>query len=392
MSTQTTQIETFDTIVIGGGQTGLTIGYHLMRANRDFVILDAGQRVGDAWRSRWDSLLLFTPARLNGLPGRRFPAKRDKFVSKDEMADYLEDYARHFDLPVRLSTRVESVTRRGDGFAVRTGDRLYRSSNVVVATSSYTNPRVPTFADELDPSIVQLHSSEYRSPSQLPDGPVLIVGVGNSGADIAMELAKTREVIVAGEPGAVLPFRIEPWLARNVLVSGVFVMLKHVVTLRTPIGRNDRANGGKTPLIRVKPNDIAAVARQVSRIASVSDGRPMTDDGEVLDVAAVLWCTGFRPSFPWLDLPVLGDGGEPIHDRGIVESEPGLYFCGLHFQFAAASDSIVGMLRDARFVMKHLLHNRPVRGTPASASTKDPAGAEERPRSTVGLATRDSLA
>lgn len=169
-------------------------------------------------------------------------------------------------------------------------------------------------------------------------------------------------------------------------------MLQHVLTLRIPIGRHDRANGGKTPLIRVKPKDIAAVARQVSRIASVSDGRPMTDDGAVLDVAAVLWCTGFRPSFPWLDLPALGDGGEPIHERGIVQSEPGLYFCGLHFQFAAASDSIVGMLRDARFVMKHLLHNRPVRGTTASASTEVLAESEERPRSAAELATRNKLA
>lgn len=388
MSTETTEIETFDTVVVGGGQTGLTIGHHLMQANRKFVILDAGERLGDAWRSRWDSLLLFTPARLNGLPGLQYPAKRDEFISKDQMADYLEDYARHFDLPVRLGTRVESVSRSSDGFAVRAGGRLYRSSNVVVATSSYTTPRVPAFADELDPSVVQLHSSEYRSPSQLPHGSVLIIGVGNSGADIAMEVARTREVIVAGEPDAVLPFRIEPWFARNVLVSGVFAMLQHVVTLRTPVGRKDRANGGKTPLIRVKPKDIAAVARRVSRIASVSEGRPMTDDGEVLDVTGVVWCTGFRPSFPWLDLPVLGDGGEPIHDRGIVESEPGLYFCGLHFQFAAASDSIVGMQRDARFVVKHLLRNRPVQDTNESVVTQDPVGSGEMLRSTPGLAAR----
>jgi putative flavoprotein involved in K+ transport len=208
----------------------------------------------------------------------------------------------------------------------------------------------------------------YRTPSQLPDGPVLIVGVGNSGADIAMELAKTREVIVAGEPDAVIPFRIEPWFARNVLIRVVFMMLKHVMTLRTPMGRRERAKGGKTPLVRVKPKDIAAVARRVPRIVSVSDRKPVTNDGEVLDVASVLWCTGFKPSFPWLDLPVLGDGGEPEHDRGIVESEPGLYFCGLHFQYAAASDSIVGMQRDARHVMRHLLRTRSVQASPAATT------------------------
>lgn len=360
MNTETTNIETVDTIVIGGGQTGLTIGYHLAQAGRDFVILDAGSRVGDAWRNRWESLLLFTPARLNGLPGMPFPASRDEFISKDQMADYLEEYARCMDLPVRLGVRVERVSRRGDGFEVYAGGQLYRSSNVVVATSSYSKPKVPAFATDLDPSIVQLHSAEYRTPSQLPDGPVLIVGVGNSGADITMELVKTREVIVAGETDMVIPFRIEPWFARNVLVSGVFVLMQHVVTRRTPVGRKELANGGKTPLIRVKPKDIAKVARRVARIVSVSDGKPVTEAGELLDVAGVLWCTGFRPSFPWLDLPVLGDGGEPKHDRGIVESEPGLYFCGLHFQFAAASDSIVGMQRDARYVMRHLLRNRPI--------------------------------
>jgi putative flavoprotein involved in K+ transport len=361
MNTEPTHIETVDTIVIGGGQTGLTIGYHLAQAKRDFVILDAGSRVGDAWRSRWESLLLFTPARLNGLPGLPFPAPRDEFITKDEMADYLEEYARCMDLPVRLDMRVERVSRRGDGFEVYAGGQLHRSSNVVVATSSYGNPKVPAFATELDPSVIQLHSAVYRTPSQLPDGPVLIVGVGNSGADITMELAKTREVIVAGETDAVIPFRIEPWFARNVLVSGVFVLMQHVVTLRTPVGRKALAEGGKTPLIRVKPKDIAAVARRVPRVVSVTDGKPVTEAGEALDVAGVLWCTGFRPSFPWLDLPVLGDGGEPQHDRGIVESEPGLYFCGLHFQFAAASDSIVGMQRDAKYVMRHLLRNRTLR-------------------------------
>lgn len=379
MGTNSHEVEVFDTIVIGGGQTGLTLGHHLQRAERDFVILDAGERVGDAWRNRWDSLRLFTPARLNGLPGLEFPAERDQFVTKDEMADYLDDYARHFDLPVRLRTRVERVSRSGNGFEVYAGGRLHRSSNVVIATSSYGSPRVPAFASQLDPSIVQLHSSEYRSPSQLPDGPTLIVGVGNSGADIAVELAETRELVVAGETGAVIPFRIEPWLARHVLVSGVFVILQHVVTLRTPIGRKVRAAGGMAPLVRVKPKDIAAGARRVSRIVSASNGRPVTADGEALDVTGVVWCTGFRPSFPWLDLPVLADGGEPAHDRGIVESEPGLYFCGLHFQFAAASDSIVGMQRDARFVMRHLLRHRPLEAATLHAGKAAPNGLNDRP-------------
>ena len=353
------QPETVDTIVIGGGQSGLTAGRYLQRAGREFVILDAGDRVGDAWRRRSDSLLLFTPARLNGLPDARFPAKRDTFITKDEMADYLEHYAERFELPVRLGTPVTHVARRDDGFAVRAGGQLYHCSNVVVATSSYGVPRIPAFADQLDPRIFQMHSDDYRNPEQLPEGPVLIVGVGNSGADIAMELCRTHPTIVAGEPHGAIPFRIEPWLARNVLVSLVFAVQTHLLTLRTPLGRKIRDAGGQTPLIRAKPKDVyAAATRRVGRIVGVEGGKPVAEEGAPLDVASVLWCTGYRPSFPWLDLPVIGDGGEPTHTRGIVESEPGLYFCGLHFQFATSSDSIVGMQRDTRHVMRHLLRHR----------------------------------
>ncbi len=369
MTTHDTSPHSVDTIVIGGGQAGLTVGHHLAHAGRDFVILDASDRVGAAWRKRWDSLLLFTPARLNGLPGSRFPASRGTFITKDQMADYLEDYAQRFNLPVHLGTRVERVSRNGDGFEVYAGGRLYHSNNVVVATSSFGKPRIPAFADQLDPGIVQLHSLDYRRAEQLPDGPVLIVGVGNSGADITMDLSRTHEVTLAGEPIGAIPFRIERFFARNVLVSLVFVLQTYVLNLGTPIGRKVlKKTGGAPPLIRVKPKDLkrAATAR-VSRVVGVENGRPVTEDGTTLDVSSVVWCTGFRPSFPWLDLPVLGDGGEPRHDRGIVESEPGLYFCGLIAQYAASSDTIVGVQRDIRWVMRHLLRTRPAMATPVAA-------------------------
>ena len=168
MRTNDTSPHSVDTVVIGGGQAGLTVGHHLARAGRDFVILDASERVGDAWRNRWDSLLLFTPARLNGLPGYRFPASRGTFITKDQMADYLEAYAQRFDLPVHLGTCVERVSRNGDGFEVYAGGRLYHSNNVVVATSSFGKPRIPAFADQLDPGIVQLHSLDYDAPSSSP--------------------------------------------------------------------------------------------------------------------------------------------------------------------------------------------------------------------------------
>lgn len=358
---------TVDTVVIGAGQTGLTVGHHLTQAGRTFVILDGADRVGDAWRNRWESLLLFTPARLNGLPGYRFPASRGTFITKDQMADYLEDYARRSELPVQLGTRVERVSRRGDGFEVYAGGRLFHSSNVVVATSSFGKPKVPAFADQLDPAIVQLHSLDYRRPDQIPAGPVLVVGVGNSGADITMDLSRTHEVILAGEPIGAVPFRIERFFARHVLVSIVFLLQTHVLNLGTPIGRKVlKKTGGAPPLIRVKPKDLARAAVRVPRITGCQDGRPQAEDGASFDVSSVIWCTGFRPSFPWLDLPVLGDGGEPQHVRGIVESEPGLYFCGLLAQYAASSDTIVGVQRDVRWVMRHLLRTRPVRTVPVS--------------------------
>lgn len=369
MSTNDTSPISVDTVVIGGGQAGLSVGHHLRRSGRGFVILDASERVGDAWRNRWDSLLLFTPARLDGLPGLPFPAGRAEFITKDQMADYLERYAQHFDLPVHLNTRVQRVSRRGDGFETYAGGRLYHSSNVVVATSSFGTPRIPAFADQLDSRIVQLHSLDFRRSDQLPAGPTLVVGVGNSGADITMDLSRTHDVILAGEPIGAVPFRIEGFVARHLLVSIVFLVQSHVLTWRTPMGRKMFAKtGGMPPLIRVKPTDLARVSTRVPRIVGAEDGLPVSADGAKHDVASVVWCTGFRPSFPWLDLPVLGDGGEPQHTRGIVASEPGLYFCGLLAQYAASSDTIVGVQRDIRFVMRHLERNRPAVTSPVAAA------------------------
>jgi putative flavoprotein involved in K+ transport len=181
--------ERVETVVIGGGQTGLSVGYHLARRGLEFVILDAHPRVGDAWRNRWDPLRLFTPGRFSGLAGMPFPGPRWSFPTKDEMADYVEAYAERFDLPVRTGVRVDRLARDGDGYLVASGDQRWRADNVVVAMNSYQRPRVRPFADQLAPEIVQLHSYDYRNRSRLRDGPVLVVGAGNSGAEIALEAA-----------------------------------------------------------------------------------------------------------------------------------------------------------------------------------------------------------
>jgi putative flavoprotein involved in K+ transport len=197
--TQIEDLRSIETVIIGGGQAGLAVGYHLAKAGRPFVILDASARTGDSWRKRWDSLLLFTPARFDGLPGMRFPARRDEFVTKDAMADYLEAYQQRFELPVRHGVTVENLRRHGSRFIVSFPEGEIVADNVVVAMANFQTPRVPAFAKALDPGIVQLHSSSYKNPSQLQAGPVLVVGAGNSGADIAMEVSKSHETWMAGK-------------------------------------------------------------------------------------------------------------------------------------------------------------------------------------------------
>lgn len=352
--------EHVETIVIGGSQAGLSVGYYLARRGLPFLILDANERIGDSWRARWDSLRLFTPNRYNGLAGMPFPAPAHSFPTKDEMGDYLEAYAERFELPVRTGVRVDRLRKEGDRFVVSSGDMRFEAENVVVAIGTFQNPRVPPFAQELDPDIVQMHCAEYQNLSQLRDGGVLVVGAGNSGFEIALEAVSERPTWMSGESPGVVPFRIETLAARFLLLRLVRLLGHRVLTVRTPIGRKARprflSRGG--PVVRVKPKDLAAAGvERVPRIVGVRDGLPMLEDGRVLEVANVIWCTGFRPDFSWIDLPVFGDEEEPkepIHRRGIVASQPGLYFVGLFFLYAATSALITGVGRDADRVVKHI--------------------------------------
>jgi putative flavoprotein involved in K+ transport len=345
----------FDVIVIGGGQAGLSVGYYLRKRGLKFAILDASERIGDSWRKRWDSLRLFTPAKLSSLVGMKFPAPANYFPTKDEMGDYLEAYAARFELPVRTRSRVERLFRRDGRFVVKTGDGELEADQVVVAMASYQHDRVPTFARELRSDIVQVRSSDYRNPGQLRDGGVLIVGAGNSGAEIAKDLAGKHDVWVAGRGTGEVPFRIDGLPARLFLARFVLRFIFHrVLTVNTPMGRKARpkimTQGG--PLIRVKDKQLAAVGiKRVGRVTGVRDGLPVVDDGRVLEVANVVWCAGFHPGFSWIDLPVLGADGEPIHEGGVVPAVPGLYFVGLHFLYSMSSTMIHGVGRDARRIV-----------------------------------------
>ena len=345
-------IEQVPTVVIGGGQAGLSTGYFLARRGLRFVILEANRRIGDTWRERWDSLRLFTPARFDGLAGMPFPAPPHSFPTKNAMADYLESYAARFALPVRTGVAVRRLSRKGDRYLVTTDDRTIEAENVVVAMATFQRPRAPAFAAELDSGIAQVHSRDYRNVSQLPPGGVLVVGAGNSGSEIALEAARAgHRTWMAGRDTGHVPFRIEGSLGRWLLPFVFRVVFHRILTVDTPMGRRARpkivSKGG--PLIRVKPRDLEkeGVGR-VGRVVGVRDGRPLLESGEVLDVGSVVWCTGFDPGFTWIDLPVLDERGEPKHERGIVPTSPGLYFVGLHFLYALSSTMIHGVARDAK--------------------------------------------
>jgi putative flavoprotein involved in K+ transport len=349
--------ESVETVIIGAGQAGLATGYHLARQGRPFVILEADARVGDVWRKRYDSLRLYSPAGFAALPGMRFPAPRWSFATGREMGDYLEAYAKRFELPIRTGVRVDGLARVHDRYVVSWDDGLVEADNVVVASGTFDKPIVPEFAAALDPRITQLHSAQYRNPSQLQEGAVLVVGAAHSGADIALEVARKQRTILTGPDRGQLPFRPEHKRARVILPVFVF-LAKHLFTERTPIGRKlrpkVRSHGG--PMLRVKREDLlaAGVERVHAKVLGVVDGKPALADGRVVDVTNVIWCTGFSKDLSWIEIPVAGTDGWPDQVRGVVDSSPGLYFVGLPFLYALASMAIGGVGRDAEYVAKHI--------------------------------------
>jgi putative flavoprotein involved in K+ transport len=340
------RVERFETIVIGGGQAGLAVGHFLARDDADFVILDGASRIGDSWRHRWDSLRLFTPAAYSGLPGLPFPAPPNHLPDKDEVADYLTRYAERFDLPVRLGTRVRSLGHDGERFVVHSGDRVYESDQVVVATGPFQQPKVPAISARLAPEIHQLHSSGYHNPFDLPDGPVLVVGAGNSGAQIALELAQSRKVWLAGRNPGYLPRR---FLGRD-LFDWVWPII-HRATLDSSLGQRMRKraqHGDQRIGIPERVLRAAGIIR-VGRLVDERGGLPVCGDA-VIEPRAIVWCTGFEPDYRWIQLPVLNGSGTPSHRRGISNVVDGLYFAGLRFQYRLSSSLIGGVGEDAAFV------------------------------------------
>ena len=345
------------TVVIGGSQAGLAVGYYLKKRNLPFVILDENPRVGDAWRTRWDSLRLFTPGRYNALPGMAFPGLPWAYPSKDDLADYLQNYAGEFELPVRTGVKVDRVSKAEDRFKVTCGEHTLWAENVVVATGAFNNPRVPSFARELEERIMQLHSKEYRRTSQIQKGAVLVVGAGNSGAEIAMELAAGHRTWLSGRDTGQEPARAGSRLDH--LVTPLMWFAATRLTVNTTLGRKlrdhfvDPPRG--IPLGRVRRKDFApAGIERVPRVTGVRNGYPVLENGRVLEASNIIWCTGYAPNYDWLDCSLPTRNGHPVHDRGIVESCPGLYFMGLLFLYSLSSALVGGVGRDAEHIVDHI--------------------------------------
>jgi putative flavoprotein involved in K+ transport len=348
-----------DTVIVGAGQAGLSTAYWLRQLGCEVLVLDAHPRVGDQWRGRYASLRLNTPARYDAQPGLPFPAPPLSYPLASELADYLEGYAAQMELEVRSGTQVRSIDRQPDGtYLVTCRDSAFLARQVVVATGGEHHPKTPEFASELDPGIRQLHSHDYRAPDQLLPGPVLVVGAGQSGADLALESARAgHPTWLSGTVNGEIPVRPESGRARVVFPILWFVA-NHVLTLRTPIGRRVQPaiRKGGTPLVRVKRADLlaAGVTHLPERTTGVRDGMPVLADGQVLEVANVLWCTGFRQDFDLIHPSVTGPDGWPLDDGGIVATSPGLYFVGLLFQRGFYSMLIGGVARDGRHIARHI--------------------------------------
>jgi len=354
----------YEVVVVGGGQAGLAIGYFLARQGRRFTILEAGDAPAAAWRARWDSLKLFTPVRYDSLPGLAFPGDPDSYPGRDEVVAYLTDYAGAVELPVELNSRVRAVRLVDGVYLIELADRTYAAEQVVIATGPFQVPRVPPVAQPLDPAIVQLHSTAYRRPDQVPAGPVLVVGGGNTGFQIAEELSRSHEVHLSiGSRQTPLPQRIAGRdLFRYLEAAGLMR-----VTVDSLLGQRLRY---RETLIGSSPRDARRRhgIRLRGRTVDAQGSDVVFSDGSRLSPAAVIWATGFALDHSFVQVPVFDDAARLMHRRGVTAA-PGLYFLGLTWQHTRGSALLGWVKHDAEFIA----------GRIAAHANRKPAAAVAQP-------------
>ncbi|MGD6777604.1 flavin-containing monooxygenase [Sutcliffiella horikoshii] len=344
-------MESYQVVIIGAGQAGLSMGYYLKKEGIPFVIVDGNEQVGDSWRKRYQSLVLFTPRRYSSLPGLALSGEPEGFPTKDEMAEYFQQYVSHFSLPVKSNVEVESLTKKNESFHMITNQGELTAKTVIVATGSFQKPYIPQVFESSENQPFQIHSSQYISPKDIQGDSVLVVGGGNSGAQIAVELAEGKHVTIAvSHPFKFLPLKI--------LGRSIFYWLEMVGLLfagvDTPKGRwfqkqpdpifgkelKTHLNSGK---VKLKP-----------RVSKVFGHTVTFADDTRKEFDSIVWSTGFIPAYEWINIEgVLGADGKPIHKRGVTEVS-GLYFLGLPWQYTRGSGLLYGVGRDAEYLMEYL--------------------------------------
>ena len=358
----------YEVVVIGAGQAGLAMGHYLQQRRRQFLILERASTVGAAWRERWESLTLFTPRRYDSLPGLPFPGDPDGYPSRDEVISYLERYAAELRLPIELSNDVRKLTAGEGSFLLEVDGRTVTADEVVVATGPFQAPFVPAIAAGLDSEVVQMHSSAYQAPGDVPTGTVLVVGGGNTGFQIAKELSATATVQLSiGSRQMPLPQRL---LGRD-----LFWWLTTSRLLRTTVeSRLGRRLRHRDTLIGSSPRELRKRYSIVARPRAVdASGRTVRfEDGSALDVDAVIWATGYRPDYGWIELPVFDADGRLRHRRGVTDM-PGLYFLGLTWQHTRGSALLGWVEEDAEFVAGEIDALRAARGGPQATAGKKEA-------------------
>ena len=329
-----------DVVVVGGSQAGLAMAWHLTRRGLRFVVLEAGPEIGHTWRSRWDSLTLFTPAQHDALPGMPFPGRPDTYPTKDPVADYLQDYAAAFNLPVRLNARVSHLSKTAEGFEIGTQADVFRARQVVAAAGPFQTPFIPPAAQRLDGAVTQLHSAGYRNPQALPAGPVLVVGGGNSGFQIAEELA------AAGRRVDLSIATKQPVLPQRLAGKDLFWWLTHLGLMRVSTeSRLGRRMSSRDFIIGSSRRRLQKKGVRFRPRLTGADGRTAQfADGGTLDAGVVIWATGYRPDYSWIDIPDVVQDGQVTHRRGVTEV-PGLYFLGLTWQHTRGS-ALLGFVND----------------------------------------------